>query len=701
MTKREDAWGPAASLGAARFIGGIDGLRAFAVISVLLYHLEPRWLPGGFVGVDVFFVISGFVVAHSVYGSNQARFTKYFMWFYRRRLIRIMPALLAFVLIIGLANMLLLPASPATKLIDATGISAIVGASNFLLLWREGGYFSPATEFNPFTHTWSLAVEEQYYLLFPFLSYFLIVHRFDRPVANKVAISLTWLLCVASLVAAWLLTIQWRDFAFYMMPTRFWELGIGLLLRVHLQDWSERAHLNGGSTMLSIVSVAAIVALTAGFWITPADVFPFPGALLPCAATAMLIVTVWLFRGSLADRFLSSVSLRFLGKISYSLYLWHWGVIVIMRWTTGLETLLLKIVGLVLTFALAVASYYLIEQRFRQSALVQSATTKRFFTGFAAFGALSGLTAIALILLRPVAGLSATNDRAIWDPYFVPRSAAANCAVERQTASMMGGNKIVFTPSCQKLNAPRVFIVGDSHAGSYARMALHLAAEAHTRVTILTRGGCPLLDGAHIEPRPECDGFRAAALDSMLHNSRRGDILLVTGLYTPRYRDEWGEPDPGPGPGSPVTPQLGATRAIYALAPYRTLGLRIILEAPKPTLPTAIFRCADAYTRINPYCNQKIDVPAAEQQLRRSKAKYMLELTAAAIPGAKIWDPFPVLCPGTICRGYRGENPLYFDTDHLTGHANTLLLPSLIKIIKVTPRELGGVIEDFTAENAS
>ncbi len=685
MAEAAGAGGAAAPASPSRFIGGIDGLRAFAVLSVLFYHLEASWLPGGFVGVDVFFVISGFVVAHSVYDSGKTSFTSYFLWFYRRRLSRIMPALLAFVFVIGLANMLLLPSSPATKLIDATGISAIVGASNFVLLWRAGDYFSAATEFNAFTHTWSLAVEEQYYLLFPFLSYFLIVRRVDRPMAGTVAIALTWALCVASLAAAWYFTVQWRDFAFYMLPTRFWELGLGLLLRCQLHGLSQRAGPPGSGKVSSLVSLAALGALAASFWITPVEAFPFPGALLPCLATAVLIVSVWLFPGSAADRLLSTAPLRFFGKISYSLYLWHWGVIVMMRWTTGLETVPFKLLALGLMFALAVGSYYLVEQPLRHSRPVRSATMLRFFGGFAAIGALAGVAAVGFVLLRPMLGLSATNDKAVWDPYYVPEIAAAECSVTRQAAGLMGGNDTVFTPACPASRTPRVFIVGDSHAGAYARMALHLAGEARTQVRILTRGGCPLLDGAYLEPRPDCDGFRAAVLESVRTHARPGDVLLVTGLYTQRYRDEWGVPDKGPGPGAPATAKQGAARAVEALLPYSRLGLRIVMEAPKPTLPTALFRCADAYTRINPYCDRKTDVLAAGQMLRRSKPLEMLTVAAAATPGAEIWDPFSVLCPDTTCRGYKDGKPLYFDTDHLTGYANTVLLPSFLKTLYAGP----------------
>lgn len=309
----------------------------------------------------------------------------------------------------------------------------------------------------------------------------------------------------------------------------------------------------------------------------------------------------------------------------------------------------------------------------------------RFFGAFAVIGALVGAVTVSMVLLRPVVGLSVTNDRLVWDPYTLPAKAAPGCTVARQETGLHGGKEIVFTPQCSAGGLPRVFITGDSHGGAYERMAFELAGRGRTEVRVMSRGACPLLDGAYLESRPACDRFRAAVLESVRTHARPGDVLMVAGLYTPRYRDEWGVPDRGPRPGAPATAQQGAERAVDALLPFSKLGLRIILEGPKPTLPTALFRCADAYTRINPYCDRNTDVLATEQMLRRSKALEMLSMTMAATPGAEMWDPFPVLCPGRTCRGYDNGKPLYFDTDHLTGYANTVLLPFFLKTIQSGP----------------
>lgn len=147
----------------------IDGLRAWAVLSVMLYHLDARWLPGGFSGVDIFFVISGFVVSASVADRGPMPFGQFLLCFYARRARRILPALVVALLATALISALFIPAAYLSDRNRTTGLLAFFGLSNVILGAPGGDYFSPKAEFNPYTHTWSLGVEEQFYLLFPLL----------------------------------------------------------------------------------------------------------------------------------------------------------------------------------------------------------------------------------------------------------------------------------------------------------------------------------------------------------------------------------------------------------------------------------------------------------------------------------------------------------------------------------------------------
>jgi peptidoglycan/LPS O-acetylase OafA/YrhL len=278
---RSAATGKASS----RYIGGISGLRALAVLSVVLFHVNPAWLPGGFVGVDVFFVISGFVVAHSVSDVRAQSFREYFFWFYRRRFLRILPAIYLYVLVVAALGILFLPTSDVTKFVEVTGIASLFGASNFALLWKAGDYFATSSEYNTFTHTWSLAVEEQYYFLFPFFSYWMIVKPSTKPQLTKLFYVGACLICLLSLASAWYFTHHWREFAFFMLPTRLWELGIGFLLRYQGLRLVRDVTAAGRNAAVAALSALALGALLASLVVTPAGAFPWPGALLPCFAT--------------------------------------------------------------------------------------------------------------------------------------------------------------------------------------------------------------------------------------------------------------------------------------------------------------------------------------------------------------------------------------------------------------------------------
>ena len=153
------------------YIRGIDGLRALAVIAVMLFHIKPSLLPGGFSGVDVFFVISGYVISGSLVRYSNCNFLDYIIGFYARRIVRIIPALIICLLVVSIVTTLFVPDSWLSSTISKTGLFAFIGLSNYALIWFNDGYFSPRADFNPFTHTWSLGAEEQFYAIFPLIMF--------------------------------------------------------------------------------------------------------------------------------------------------------------------------------------------------------------------------------------------------------------------------------------------------------------------------------------------------------------------------------------------------------------------------------------------------------------------------------------------------------------------------------------------------
>lgn len=337
----------------------IDGLRAIAVLSVVLYHAGVGWLPGGFVGVDVFFVISGYLITQILRRDLQAG-TFSVLHFYERRVRRIFPALFLVVLVTIPASLLwALPEQVENTSVSA--LTALFSVSNFYF-WQQSGYFAPATDFMPLLHTWSLGVEEQFYLIFPLFLLVLVRLRLSLFVVTA------GLMIPAFAAALWLSEAK-PAVAFYLLPARMWELGLGACLALlpnvmgKMPAWP-RSLREGGAVLGLALIITAVLRLRSDM--------PFPGwaALLPCIGAALIIL--YTQGGGIVQNILSSPIMRFFGLISYSLYLWHWPVLVFTRMLTAdAELGLVSASGaVVISITLATLSWRYVEMPFRKSGYV-------------------------------------------------------------------------------------------------------------------------------------------------------------------------------------------------------------------------------------------------------------------------------------------------------------------------------------------
>src|SRR5580698_4403164 len=332
----------------------IDGLRAIAVLSVLFFHAGFSGFSGGFTGVDIFFAISGFLIGGHIYAEEQAgRFT--FAGFYRRRAKRILPALYVVIcatLVLGSALL-----SPTELRRAATeSIATLLSGSNFFF-WKLTDYFAVASEQRTLLMTWSLGVEEQFYLVVPLLMVWLL--RFKIRLVPALAVLSGLSFCIACYQVA-----HTPVSAFYLLPARAWELFGGVLVALMIAQKklgtpiSERTqHVLGGLGLLLL--------LLPIFFLTPAIPFPGPGALLSIAGAALVLCSP---RALINRTVLSAGALRFVGRISYSLYLWHWPLLTFTRIVLGANPSRLQAAAvLAVSFLLATATYYWIEQPFRSS----------------------------------------------------------------------------------------------------------------------------------------------------------------------------------------------------------------------------------------------------------------------------------------------------------------------------------------------
>lgn len=303
----------------------IDGLRALAVVAVIINHFNKQILPSGYLGVDIFFVISGFVITSSLAGRPSKNFGDFLMGFYFRRIKRLVPALVLFVLITSILICLINP-NPGVSL--GIGWRALFGISNISLYSLSTDYFAPSTQLNVFTHTWSLGVEEQFYFIFPFLAWFSGFSRFT----TKGIGNLFWIigtLSVASLITFIYFYQTNQPAAYFLMPSRLWEMGIGCLLSLSLSLNHSKKSLNILEKIPPLVVTSAITTV-----LFLPDRFAIHATVAIVLLTALLIVC--LRPKTHAYNFFTLPPVIYVGLISYSLYLWHWGILSLSRWTIGI-----------------------------------------------------------------------------------------------------------------------------------------------------------------------------------------------------------------------------------------------------------------------------------------------------------------------------------------------------------------------------
>lgn len=708
-TKRRFAWrgeplnsssgssSPSASADTAGYIPEIDALRAVAVIAVMVFHLNEAWLPGGYTGVDVFFAISGYVISSSIFGHPSRQLPTYLLRFYARRVLRIIPALLVCLFVTALATALFIPDSWLSHSNWQTAKFAFLGLSNIALMRTDDAYFDPRVEFNPYTHTWSLGIEEQFYVVFPTLFFIWMAYRFAVKRGRVAASSILPALLLVSLAYSAYLTTHNPLHAYYGLGSRFWELAAGaLLFQLHtvLPSWKKWG---SASFRAAEVMLSSILVLTA-FFFTPARDFPYPWAI------ATILGTIGLVDGLLSDagrrlwsaRIFRSSALVWIGKRSYSLYLWHWPTYVLLRWTVGLASWPSRVIAVTAVVLLSMASYRFVE---RPARYLRATTDRRRLVVVAAaiFAVLAvGKLAGQLAMRQASLSLSVTAKQpGLWHPEeWVPtRSADAGlCRVVSESRSMKGGGRVaIYKPAgcVGETSAATLFVTGNSHALAYITMLSKLASTGKYKVEVYNRTGCGFLSlSAPVAGEAaDCQRFYQEIKADILRGGRAGDVLFLPSLRLPRFGDQWAS-----------FPEAEARQKVFGgeatrlrdaaveeappiLKPLLDAGINVILEAPKPIFRAPAYRCADWFNKNNPICAPGLTVRRDELlEYRRPMLEAMKKL-AHADGRIAIWDPFDTLCPEKECQSIMGTVPVFFDGDHVSGAANEMLYPGFASFL--------------------
>lgn len=620
-----------------RYQPAIQGLRAIAVLLVLAAHAGVPNLYGGLIGVDVFFVISGYLITGLLVTEINNRGKLDLLQFYARRLKRLLPALL--IMLCGtafaIAAFIPLPEHPAQA---SAAASAALWISNIHFILTEQSYFESTTLANAFLHTWSLGVEEQFYLLWPLLI-LLIYKTTDN-------LRLPLLVCIALASFTWCLWLTHENptLAFYLMPARIWQFSIGAIV------WLVASHspwrtLPAGRFLL-LAGLLAIVG--AAYWIDKSTRYPDWVSLLPTLGAALCLLALDLQASEKTPASLLGWGpLKYIGDISYSLYLWHWPVLVVGQHLLLETTLYSQLVLLATSFVMAHLSYRLVENPIRRY------NSNRFP---AKWQLLACVVAVALSNVQ----LIKWHNSATREIKAQPPSPYALARKDLPETYQLGCDEWYLSAQvkpCEFGNntAPRHAVLWGDSIGAQWLPALKRALDLEAgkwRITVLTKAACPIVDQPLFYERlgrlyTECSDWRASASDYI---KRLNPDLLIIGSSGSYALDsaQWAQ-----GMQRILNEHTGTAQQKALIAPTYALGFNGITCLEQHDPATSSQPSATACTT------------TAENQ-NRAGAISGLSQAAQMTPATTLIDLNDQVCPDGVCRARMKGVFVYRDNEHLT-----------------------------------
>ena len=624
----------------------IDGLRAVAVLAVIFFHAGFAWAPGGYVGVDVFFVISGFLIT-GILLREHGEGTFSLARFYERRARRILPALLVVLGATLLASSLIM-FEHDRRIVARTAVSVTAFAAN-ILFW--GGvdfgqfatlnYFQRTIHDQPLAHTWSLAVEEQYYLVFP-LSLIAILHLPQAQV-RRILIAVT----LMSFAACALLTPQHQSAAFYLLPTRLWELLAGGLMA-----WFGPARRSADWRREALAALGAALVLGPIFLFN--EHAPFPGihAAAPVTGTALLVRYA---PGTMASAVLAAPPLVFIGLISYSAYLWHQPLFAMARYLDLSRPLgLASTIALcVLTLLMAAATWRWIETPFRDRRRL-SVRTLAWSCGVAtaalamsaSYWAFGGGASRRSPVATNVAGQAAL-------------SLFSDCSFSTQPARQFGLGCLLDPSST---DPPSFLVMGDSHADAMFPAFARISRESGRQGRLVYDLACPsVIDTDGMPAGVEGCRLMQQAVFETIARDRIRDVFLIARFTNYEPLDAF------------------PARVEKTIEIYAALGVMLNIVAQVPEQPRFDAR---RWARDRLWLRVGVGEPLAivrAQSASREEHEKQRALQNAVWrkyqndPRVRILDPTPAFCDAHSCAAGTAERPFYFDDDHVSADGALLV----------------------------
>jgi peptidoglycan/LPS O-acetylase OafA/YrhL len=608
----------------------IQGLRALAAILVTLFH--AKWVSGGFIGVDIFYVISGFLITGLLLREIDRSGTINFKEFYSRRFKRLLPTSFFVLAITAVVSWMLIPATMRTSL-GRDVIAASLYVSNYLFAWWQADYQNLDANPSPVIHYWSLAVEEQFYLVWPLL--ILLFFTLSKYLKNRMV--LTYLVATITL-ASFIFSIYQTEnspiWAFYSLPTRAWELGLGALL-VLVPPFKTRKFIGLIGFVLLIISAFLFNEST-----------PFPGlnAALPVIGTVLLIATINSWPPFLNDVANSRIS-QWLGEISYPLYLWHWPLLVLPStyFARPLEVYE-RLLAIAATILLADLTHRFIEEPYRNKKILPLLVYKKaaYVTGISVFmGAVIMFTNSDKIDISGIKGaVSLAQIKA--RPQIYDDGCHANYAQTKSGKCEYG-----------KLDSDKTMVLyGDSHAAQWFPALIEIANRSGYKLISLTKSACPSVETV----RRDQGGFKMSRCVQWRENTIKRiqdiepDVLIMSSFQyfaqPPQFNDRtqwWNE------------------------------GQRKLLNQVKNSSPHLI------YITDTPHPTR--DIPACLSNYSITECNTSERSKNLSIPGFKVIDPNPWLC-SNVCPAVKDGVVAYRDASHISVDISLALIPRLTQALR-------------------
>lgn len=646
----------------------VEGLRAVAVGAVLLYHAGLSFAPGGYVGVDVFFVISGFLITGLLLRELEGEGSISLLRFYSRRAKRLLPltvVVLAFVVASSWALFDPVRMDEVSFDVVASGLYFM----NWWLAWQSADYFGAGALASPLQHFWTLAVEEQFYLVWPAL--LLAVAWFCRRTGRGLRPALAVVFAAVALLSfGWGVYATLREFgvAYFSTFTRGWELALGAALALVPASWPGRLPRWAPGVMVW-AGFGAILFATVR--LNDDTLFPGVAALIPTLGTAAIIAAGLASTGAAPQRLLSLGPVRHVGRISYSWYLWHWPPLVFAASVWGSLSPLQGIAVLAVSYVPAVLTNRLVERPFLHARTFTEFPRKALALGGACSAAAVGLGLLLFVVTpgfeRPVESQVAGAEAVRNGEDGLQKSAEAVNPTPREADDLRSR---MYEDGCHVQPADTGFpdcvygdpsgdttvaLFGDSHAMHWFPALDRIAKERDWRLVGITKSACPPAAVTRYNPTlrreyRECDAWREAALRRI---EREDPDLIVTGSLT-----TYGVMEDGRRLGRDASEEALERGYLATLGRLRATGanLAVMKDVPHPDkdIPECVSRSLDRLERCAFPKDEGLDFPAVDERV------------AERTEGARLVDPTPVVCPGERCPAVIGDVLVYRNGSHLT-----------------------------------